>query len=80
MTGYGIVVFSGDVKHLFSLLIGSDISKYKRFIDGFASHGTTSVLCEIDDNPYSWIYLPLININIHRTILFVLGISHLQIM
>lgn len=43
----------------FSLLIGCDISKYKRFIDGFASHGTTSVLCEIDDNPYSWIYLPI---------------------
>jgi UDP-galactopyranose mutase len=58
VTGHGVVVFSRDVKHLFSLLIGCDISKYKRFIDGFASHGTTSVMCEIDDNPYSWIYLP----------------------
>lgn len=65
---YDIVVFSGNIKDLSSLLIGCDISKYKRFIDGFASHGTTSVLCEIDDNPYSWIYLPAHQYLSHRII------------
>lgn len=31
-------------------------------------HGTTSVFCEIDSNPYSWIYLPLSDYSAHRII------------
>lgn len=31
-------------------------------------HGTTSVFCEIDKNPYSWIYLPDKSYDAHRII------------
>ena len=32
------------------------------------AHGTTTVLCEIDDNPYSWIYMPSPIHQAHRII------------
>ena len=31
-------------------------------------HGTTTVFCEIDKNPYSWIYLPDTKYDAHRII------------
>ena len=32
------------------------------------AHGTTTVLCEIEDNPYSWIYMPSREHQAHRII------------
>lgn len=52
------VVFCGNIKSLPSILKGLDIEAHKDMINKLESHGTTSVLCEIDDNPYSWIYMP----------------------
>lgn len=52
------VVFCGNIKDLPTILHGLDIDAYKEMIEKLESHGTTSVLCEIDDNPYSWIYMP----------------------
>ncbi len=52
------VVFCGNIKDLPLILRGVDISKYRPMIDGLEYHGTTAVFCEIDKNPYSWIYMP----------------------
>lgn len=52
------VVFCSNIKSLPSILKGLDIEAHKDMINKLESHGTTSVLCEIDDNPYSWIYMP----------------------
>lgn len=62
------VVFCGNIKDLPSILIGINISDYNDIIGGLESHGTTSVLCEIDDNPYSWIYMPSRQHQSHRII------------
>ena len=62
------VVFCGNVKSLPSILEGCDISGYEDFIDSLESHGTTAVLCEIDSNPYSWIYQPGEGHKSHRII------------
>ena len=52
------VVFCGNIKQLPSMLKGIDISDFETPIERLESHGTTSVLCEIETNPYSWIYMP----------------------
>ena len=62
------VVFCGNIKDLPNILFGVDISDYKEMIENLESHGTTSVLCEIDDNPYSWIYMPSRQHRSHRII------------
>lgn len=62
------IVFCGNVKHLPSLLNNIDIERYQSSIINLESHGTTSVFCEIDYNPYSWIYLPSEQYLSHRII------------
>lgn len=63
------VIFCGNIKQIPSLLDGIiDLSYFVRPIEELESHGTTSVLCEIDSNPYSWIYLPSKNHESHRII------------
>lgn len=37
---------------------GVDLSDYVLQLDSLEYHGTTSVFCEIESNPYSWIYMP----------------------
>ena len=54
---YDKVVFSGNIKTLPAMMKSLDGNIVKT-IESLESHGTTSVLCEIDDNPFSWIYLP----------------------
>lgn len=63
------VVFCGNIKQLPGLIAPAHI------IEGFAdeietleSHGTTSVFCRIDANPYSWMYLPSTAYAAHRII------------
>lgn len=52
------VIFCGNIKDLPKLIKGVNVDKYTAEIKDLKYHGTTAVFCEIDKNPYSWIYLP----------------------
>lgn len=66
---YDAVLFTGNIKELMRLLSGVTICERLRCaIDDLAFHGTTTVLCEIDHNPYSWVYLPESGYRSHRII------------
>ncbi len=52
------VVYCGNIKQLPTLLKDQDLKGYSEEIDKLESHGTTAVFCQIDKNPYSWIYQP----------------------
>lgn len=62
------VVFCGNIKDLPKILKGVNISVYQDRINALEYHGTTAVFCEIDPNPYSWIYLPDKQCKSHRII------------
>lgn len=62
------VVFCGNIKDLPKILKGVNISVYQDRINALEYHGTTAVFCEIDPNPYSWIYLPDKQCESHRII------------
>lgn len=63
------IVFCGNIKSLVKMLGGSvDITKFAKSIDCLAYHGTTSVFCELEKNPYSWIYQPSMEHLSHRII------------
>lgn len=66
---YDKVIFCGNVKLLPSMLSGTlDLGCLSQAVENLSSHGTTSVLCEIEDNPYSWIYMPDRKYQAHRII------------
>lgn len=62
------VVFCGNIKQLPSLLQGVDMGNYTHSIENLEYHGTTAVFCEIEKNPYSWIYQPSRQHESHRII------------
>lgn len=63
------VLFCGNIKDLPSILKNEPrIKEYATSIDALKYHGTTTVFCEIDSNPYSWIYLPSTCYQAHRII------------
>ena len=62
------VVFCGNIKDMVSMIDGVDISEYKDPVSRLEYHGTTAVFCEIDKNPYSWIYQPSRRHESHRII------------
>lgn len=62
------VIFCGNIKDLPALVKGLDLGMYSEDIDNLEAHGTTTVLCEIDENPYSWIYMPSRAHQAHRII------------
>lgn len=63
------VIFCGNIKDLPSILKSeSCIKGYAASINALQYHGTTAVFCEIDSNPYSWIYLPGSHYQAHRII------------
>jgi protoporphyrinogen oxidase len=63
------VIFCGNIKDLPNTLQDTiDLSTYLKQIEELEYHGTTSVLCEIEKNPYSWIYMPDKVHNSHRII------------
>ena len=63
------IVFCGNIKQLPSLLAEIiDISNFSSDIEKLESHGTTAVFCEIEQNPYSWIYMPSRTHESHRII------------
>lgn len=63
------IVFCGNIKQL-PRLVGNtiDIAPFTKTIDALAYHGTTAVFCEIDQNPYSWLYQPSMKHLSHRII------------
>ena len=62
------VIFCGNVKDMVHMVKGISLGKYQDDIDRLESHGTTAVFCEIDNNPYSWIYQPSKRHESHRII------------
>ncbi|MDP4275996.1 MAG: NAD(P)-binding protein [Bacteroidota bacterium] len=62
------IIFCGIIKDLPKMLKGLDISAYENQLNNLDYHGTTSVLCEINKNPYSWMYLPSETFKSHRII------------
>lgn len=62
------VVFCGNIKDMVRMIHGVNIDEYKTQIDMLGYHGTTAVFCEIDKNPYSWIYQPSRGHESHRII------------
>lgn len=62
------VIFCGNIKDLPDMLSGLDVHEFAPELEALEAHGTTSVLCEIDHNPYSWIYMPSRDHESHRII------------
>ena len=62
------ILFCGNIKDMVKAVKGIDLSKFENDIEALEYHGTTSVFCEIDSNPYSWIYLPSKQHESHRII------------
>lgn len=62
------VIFCGNIKDLIKITKGIDLEQYSTSIEQLEFHGTTSVFCEIEENPYSWIYLPSQSHESHRII------------
>lgn len=65
---FDMVVFCGNIKDLVKIVRGVDLEKYRSQIGALEYHGTTAVFCEIDANPYSWIYQPCRQHKSHRII------------
>ena len=63
------LIFCGNIKQLPALLSDyTDISSFTTEIENLESHGTTSVFCELEENPYSWMYMPSRKHESHRII------------
>lgn len=62
------VVYCGNIKDMIKVVKGIDFSKYELEVEALEYHGTTAVFCEIDKNPYSWIYQPSKQHESHRII------------
>lgn len=65
---YDNVVFCGNIKEMIGIIEGVDVENFKQPIEALEYHGTTAVFCEIDKNPYSWIYQPSRKHESHRII------------
>lgn len=62
------VIFCGNIKDMVKMIEGIDLNAYKSSVESLEYHGTTAVFCEIDKNPYSWIYQPSWRHESHRII------------
>ncbi|GHT07750.1 hypothetical protein FACS189432_00250 [Bacteroidia bacterium] len=63
------IIFCGNIKDFPTIFKDSlNISSFVEPIKALEFHGTTSVLCEIENNSYSWIYLPNRAYSSHRII------------
>mgnify|MGYP002521296456 FL=1 len=62
------VVFCGNIKDMVQMIEGIDLTAFRPDVEKLGYHGTTAVFCEIDANPYSWIYLPSSQYACHRII------------
>lgn len=66
---FDAVIYTGNVRELPAKL-GNEtgIAGLATAVESLEFHGTTSVLCEIDESPYSWIYMPDESHGSHRII------------
>jgi protoporphyrinogen oxidase len=63
------IVFCGNIKQIPALFNQElNLTEYDKRIEELEYHGTTSVFCEIENNPYSWIYMPSREYESHRII------------
>lgn len=62
------VVFCGNIKDMVKIIKGLNVEAFMAPIEALQYHGTTVVFCEIDKNPYSWIYQPSRKHESHRII------------
>ena len=62
------VVFCGNIKDMIKMIRGVNVDDYRQPVEALEYHGTTAVFCEIDKNPYSWIYQPSRQHESHRII------------
>ena len=54
------IIYTGDIRQLHRLVrgIGSGLSAGLEDLKDLRSNGTSNLLCETDDAPWSWVYLP----------------------
>ncbi len=63
------LVWCGNIKHLLPLLHTiPHLSGYQQAVEQLKAHGTTAVFCELDPNPYTWVYQPSKSHDSHRII------------
>lgn len=62
------IVFCGNIKEMVQMIEGVDLDDFVEDVNRLEYHGTTAVFCEIDKNPYSWIYQPSHKHESHRII------------
>ncbi len=63
------VFYTGSARALPSIIGGElDLRGHASAVEQLEFHGTTSVLCEVDENAYSWIYMPSPEHESHRII------------
>ena len=63
------LIWCGNIKHLVPLLRQIPaVDRYTHAVRDLDSHGTTAVFCEIDKNPYTWVYQPSSAHDSHRII------------
>ena len=62
------ILYCGNIKDLIKIIVGVDVDGYIQSVEDLEYHGTTAVFCEIDKNPYSWIYQPSREHESHRII------------
>lgn len=65
---FDIIIYTGDVRELPNIL-RSELKINYFDVFNLKSNGTTNVLCEIDELPYSWVYLPEKTTLAHRIIM-----------
>lgn len=72
---YAFVVFTGNILDLPSIIdketkkaLGLELLDNEN-LDDLAFNGTSNLLCECDENDYSWIYLPELSTRFHRIIM-----------
>lgn len=62
------MVFCGNIIEFVDSVQGVEVDSFRPDIKKLEYHGTTAVFCEIDPNPYSWIYQPSREHESHRII------------
>jgi protoporphyrinogen oxidase len=55
---FDMIVYTGNVKNLPDIFPLEILPDFTPELENLTYHGTTSVLCAIEKNPYSWIYMP----------------------
>lgn len=63
------MVWCGNIKHLVALIQHiPHIDDYWKSVQNLDYHGTTAVFCDLDPNPYTWVYQPSDAHDSHRII------------